>query len=382
MKAYFQLTLAQLKLFIRNRQTLIFSLLFPVFFMFVFGFLFNSNNSMSLDAAIIDQDRTEASQTLARGFEQTGVLLMQNYENEEAALEALKHSDIGVVIVIPQGYGDHLKQFTDNAQNTDRAKNTQDTSASVQSAQIHLYYDQTNLTTASVAKAAVNGVADGVSKQLAHFTPAITVQEEGVQALNLAYIDFVVPGIVAMMIMTNNLNMVAGQIASWRERGVLRRMQSTTLRASTFIAAQISARLVLSGLQTIILLLIAQFVFDVQVAGSWLLLLFFVIIGTLAFMSIGFIVASLAKTPESANPIAGMISFPMMFLGGVFFPIKSMPEFLQPIVNVLPISHLSTALRQVMNVGGSIASLSTEAIVLGCWMIAAFLVASITFKWE
>ncbi|TCZ73590.1 ABC transporter permease [Paenibacillus albiflavus] len=381
MKAYLNLTLAQLKLFIRNRQTLGFSLLFPIFFMFVFGYLFNSNNSISLDAAVIDQDRTEASKRLMDEFERSGILHITKYENEDAALIALKNNEINLVLVIPADYNDELKQFTEKVvQNHNQSSIS--TAPDVQAAHIRMYYDQSNVATAGIAKTTVAAIVDGISKQIVHFQPAITIDEQGIQSLNLAYIDFIIPGIVAMMIMSNNLNMVAGQIASWRERGVLRRMQSTTLRASTFIAAQISARLILSSVQTFILLLIGHFVFDVQVRGSWLVLLLFVILGTLAFMSIGFIVASLAKTPESANPIAGLISFPMMFLGGVFFPIKNTPEFLQPVVHALPISHLSTALRQVMNTGADLIALSTEAMVLGCWMIAAFALASIIFKWE
>jgi ABC-2 type transport system permease protein len=185
-----------------------------------------------------------------------------------------------------------------------------------------------------------------------------------------------------MMIMSNNMNGVAGQIAAWRERGILRRMQGTTLKASTFIAAQITARLMLNGLQALLVLVIAQLIFGVDVRGSWLTLITFVILGTLAFMAIGFIIAGIAKTPESAAPIAGFLSFPMLFLGGVFFPIKNMPEFLQPIVGVLPISHLSHALREVMNVGASFLTLGTETLILGCWVLGAFIVASYTFKWE
>jgi ABC-2 type transport system permease protein len=208
------------------------------------------------------------------------------------------------------------------------------------------------------------------------------VQNQGVQSLKLKYIDFLVPGIVAMMIMSNNLNGVAGQIASWRERGILRRMQSTPLSASTFIAAQITARLMLNGLQAVIVLLVGSLIFGTQVNGSWALLLLFVVLGTLAFMAIGFIVAGLAKTPESAGPIAGFISFPLLFLGGVFFPIKNMPEFLQPIIKLIPITHLTNALRQVMNVGADLTTLWPEATILGGWLIVAFVVASFTFKWE
>jgi len=71
-----------------------------------------------------------------------------------------------------------------------------------------------------------------------------------------------------------------------------------------------------------------------------------------------------------------------MFLGGVFFPIKNMPEFLQPIVRLLPISHLTTALRQVMNAGAGLTEVGWQALLLGGWLVAAFVIACFTFKWE
>jgi ABC-2 type transport system permease protein len=138
----------------------------------------------------------------------------------------------------------------------------------------------------------------------------------------------------------------------------------------------------LNGLQAMIVLGVAWAAFGIEVRGSWLTVIAFVTLGTLAFMAIGFIIAGIAKTPESAGPIAGFLSFPMLFLGGVFFPIKDMPEFLQPIVQILPIAHLSHALRETMNVGASFMDLGMEAIILGCWLVGAFIAASFTFKWE
>lgn len=367
MKAYGQLTLAQLRIFARNRQVLFWSLFFPIFFMVMLGSFLGNGNSVSLSGAVLDQDQSQASGELLSGFQQNPALSLTAHNDEAGALTELKQGDIQFVVVIPKGYEQALAAKA---------------SAGHQAAKLKLYYDETNMATSELSKVAISQIVDGVSKKLTGYVPAIEVEAEGVQALKLKYIDFLVPGIVAMMIMSNNLNGVAGQIASWRERGILRRMQSTTLSASTFIAAQITARLVLNGLQATIVLVVGALFFGTQVNGSWLLLLFFVLLGTLAFMAIGFIVAGLAKTPESAGPIAGFISFPMLFVGGVFFPIKNMPEFLQPIVKLLPISHLTSALRQIMNVGVGLADVGMEAALLGGWMIVAFVVASFTFKWE
>ncbi|MFC0211161.1 ABC transporter permease [Paenibacillus chartarius] len=361
--AYIQLTIAQLRIFSRNRQVLIFTLIFPILLMVALGSFVGRGSSVSLDTIVIDRDQTSQSKSLFSALQGQSALRAEAAGDEAAALDAIKKGEKQFVVVIPQGYGAQV-------------------GAAGGSGKLDVYFDETNSTVAAVGLPVIEQIVDGVSKTITGYKPAVTVERKGVRSLNLTYIDFLVPGIVGMMIMSNNLNGVAGQIASWRERGVLRRMQSTPLRASTFIAAQITARLLLNGIQAMIVLLIGALFFNTQVNGSWLLLIMFVVLGTLAFMAIGFIIAGLAKTPESAGPIAGIISFPLLFLGGVFFPINSMPEAMQSIVKLLPIAHLTSALRQVMNVGAGLTELWPEAALLGGWMIVAFVIASFTFKWD
>ncbi|WP_127582286.1 ABC transporter permease [Paenibacillus koleovorans] len=374
MKAYIQLTLAQLRLFGRNRQVLFWTLLFPVFFMVMLGSFMGKNGGVSLSGIVIDEDRTTASAELMHTLmSQDHLIDFESADNRTDALKALKEGDVQIVAIIRHGYDASLQQHIGPGKGS---------ASSEAAAMVEAHYDETNMTMSQLALTLLSEEVDAVSKKLANYKPVVAVEAFAVESLHLEYIDFLVPGILAMMIMSNNLNGVAGQIASWRERGILRRMQSTTLRSGTFIAAQITARLVMNSLQALIVLVIGSLFFGTQVNGSWLLLFLFVVLGTLTFMSIGFIIAGLAKTPESAGPIAGFISFPMLFVGGVFFPIKNMPEIVQVIVKLLPIAHLSTALRQVMNVGAGIGDLWNEALLLSVWMVAAFLISTFTFKWE
>jgi len=359
--AYRHLTMGQLRLFARNRQMLFFTMLFPILMMVGLGSLIGGGSSISLHGYVINEDGGAASGELAAALLAVESLGMEAADDRNAALEDLRNGDTQLVVIVPAGYGDAV---------------------SAGDAGIEVFYDEKNMTVSQLGVQMVSGVVDGVSKQITGYVPAVTVEASPVESLELRYIDFLVPGIVAMMIMSTNLNGVAGQISSWRERGVLRRMQSTTLSAGTFIAAQITARLVLNGLQAVIVLLIASLVFGTQVNGSWLLLLFYIVLGTLVFMSIGFIIAGTAKTPESAGPIAGLISFPLMFLGNVFFPVQDMPGFLQPLVQALPIVHLSDAMRSVMNAGAGLFELVTPTLVLLGWLVAAFALASRTFRWE
>ncbi|WP_019415050.1 ABC transporter permease [Paenisporosarcina sp. TG20] len=365
MKAYWQLTLSQLRIFLRNRQVLFWTLAFPIFLMVMLGSFLGNGTGISVSIGVVDQDQTMQSKEFFKVLANNDAIRLESSISEEKALDQVKKGDLQLVVIIPKGYEEMMKE-----------------KGNTESFEIPVYYNETNLAFSQVGLTIVSSVVDGISKEKANYTPSIVTDSRGVESLDLKYIDFLVPGILAMMIMSNNMNGVAGQIAAWRERGILRRMQGTTLKASTFIAAQITARLMLNGMQALIVLAVANLVFGISVNGSWLSLITFVILGTLAFMAIGFIIAGIAKTPESASPIAAFLSFPMLFLGGVFFPIRDMPDYLQPIVNVLPISHLSHALRETMNVGTPFMDLGSNALILGCWLVGAFIIASYTFKWE
>lgn len=364
MRAFYQLTLAQLRLFIRNRQALIWIMLFPFFFMFIFGLLFENDRPTTYTLSIVDLDQSSVSKQIKQTFHRQEIFKISADQQINTAQEKLKNGKIDLLVVFPKNFS---KKLTNKQQLP---------------TSIDVYYNNKNMAQARTALTIMEGNIDAVSKKMTQYQPVIKAETKEISGLSLTYLDFLVPGIIAMQIMSNNMNGVAGQIASWRERGVLRRMQGTTLTASTFIASQITARLVLNGFQALLLLLIGYFLFDVSIHGSIANVILFIILGTLTFMSIGFIIASLAKTPESAGPIAGFLSFPLMFLGGVFFPISNMPTYLQPIVHALPISHLSTALREIMNVGAPLTELLPEVGWLCAWLIVGFVIATRLFKWE
>jgi len=266
MKAYIQLTVSQLRVFSRNRQVLFWTLMFPVFLMVMLGSFVGGGGGVSYAGALINLDKSTQSIQLTDALLKLETVQFESDRTEEEALDALRNGELELVVIIPVGYGESL-------------------SAGISAAEIKAIYDQTKTMQSEVALLALSQTVDSLSKAIVQYEPVVVVKTEGIQSLQLEYIDFLVPGIVAMMIMSNNLNGVSGQIASWRERGILRRMQSTPLQASTFIAGQITARLVLNGLQATVVLLIASLIFDTQVNGSWALLMLFVILGTLTFMA-------------------------------------------------------------------------------------------------
>jgi ABC-2 type transport system permease protein len=363
MKAYWQLVRAQLLLFFRNKNTVIWSFFLPVLMMLGLGlFLGDGGSQISLRAGVVDLDQSALSEEWKQNlFRQEAVKPASGSEAE--LMKKLKSGDIDFVVKIEKG-------FEQAYQTKQSAK------------KVLIYMDPVNKTKAGMARMLVDQTVDAMNKEKTRFQPVILTDVVSIQSRTLSYIDFLVPGILSLMMMSNNLNGVAATIASWRERGILRRMQGTPLKSSTFIAGQMTARILLNAVQVIVVLLVAFFLFDVHVYGSWGTLILLIFLGTLTFMSMGFIVASLSKTPESAAPIAGLISFPMIFVGGIFFPVRDLPGILQSVVQVIPIVHLTDALRGVMNDGLALGQLMVPASILLAWAAGSFAIAAWTFQWD
>ena len=108
MKGYWKLTLTQLRIFLRNRQVLFWTLAFPIFLMVMLGFFLGNGNGMSVSIGIVDQDQSLQSKEFLSVVKKSEVIELQKENSEDKAFEQLKKGDIQLVVVIPKGYGDSL----------------------------------------------------------------------------------------------------------------------------------------------------------------------------------------------------------------------------------------------------------------------------------
>jgi ABC-2 type transport system permease protein len=209
--------------------------------------------------------------------------------------------------------------------------------------------------------------------------PLVVVEE--VAGRNLGYIDFLVPGILGLTVMQLGLFSVAFGFVQLKTTGTLRRLFATPTSPGYFLGAQVSSRLIIAIVQVLILLGVGL-AFGVQLVGSILVVLALAVVGSIVFLAMGFGVAGWAKNENQAAPVANLISLPMMFLSGSFFPREAMPEFLQQVTRFLPLTYLNDALRAVINDGAGLDVIGTDVIGLAVWAVIAFAIATRLFKWE
>lgn len=161
----------------------------------------------------------------------------------------------------------------------------------------------------------------------------------------LRQIDFVVPGVLGLGLMWQGI-FAAIPLAAQRELGVLRRLGVTPAPHHTVVIAQIAARLVVALAQAALIFGAAALLFGVQFQALAAVVAV-VMLGALVFVTLGYAIAALAPTQPAAHGVAQVVSMPMVFLAGAFFPVNAMPGFLQPLVLLMPLTYLADALRQV-----------------------------------
>jgi ABC-2 type transport system permease protein len=359
-EVFWHLFVASGKTFIRDRTAVFFSLFLPLVIMLIFGVL-NFGAAAELEVGIVDEAGTASSQGMTAAFGEVPILTISEGSRDEE-LAALEEGDRAVVVVFPAGW-ELVPPGSDGFVPLTAFTNE----ATAQEGQTALL-----VVNAVVAQALVT--AGGGSPE-----PLVVVEE--VAGRDLGYIDFLVPGILGLTIMQLGLFSVAFGFVQLKTTGTLRRLFATPTSPNYFLGAQVSSRLLIAIVQVLILLAVGIW-FGVQLVGSIFVVLALSIVGSVVFLAMGFGVAGWAKNENQAAPVANLISLPMMFLSGSFFPREAMPEFLQEVTKFLPLTYLNDALRAVINDGAGLDVIGPDIIGLAIWAIISFVIATRLFKWE
>jgi ABC-2 type transport system permease protein len=360
MKAFKKLLVADFKQFFRDRTAVFFTFAFPILIMVIFGLVFSDEGDITYKIGLVNEDNSVIGDNISGVLQEIPVFEVTE-GNLDDKLKELEDGDISAVIVIPTGVSQSV--------------------AIGQTADIIIYYDPSQTTSSQIILSVLDQTINEINRQITQQPVLLELAEESIQSQTLRSVDYLVPGIVAMSAMFLGLFGSLG-LVEWREKKILKRFGATPLHRSTMIYSQIVYRLILALVQTVILIAIAFFLFNVQVLGNWFLLFGLVILGTLVFISLGYLVVSRVKTVEGAMPIIQLVQFPMLFLSGIFFPLELMPDFMRPIVEALPLTFLGDSLRQVMVDATPYHPMGLDVAVLVGWLVVCMVLSIRFFKWE
>ncbi len=352
-----QLAIVFMKIFWRDRRSIFFSLFFPIVFMTVFA-LASSRDQAAIPLGIINDSGSQLAVDFSQQliddprFDVSG--------GEEARLrEELVAGDQTLLLVIPEG-------FSENSEGTE----------------LRVIVDAAQVQQLSLIMPVLEQTLLSIEREFRDIELMFSIAIEDVQARSQRYIDFLLPGLMAFTLMQLSIAGSGFNIVEYRRKGILKRLFVTPIHPGDFIIAIVLARMAIVLVQLSILILFAALLLDVRIIGNFASYYLVVVLGTFIFLCIGFCLGSIAKTQESIGAIGNLVIMPQIFLSGVFYPIESMPEFIQPVAYVLPLSFVSTGMREIANAGASLMEILPSMLGIAVWLVLAFVLATRMFVWK
>ena len=207
-------------------------------------------------------------------------------------------------------------------------------------------------------------------------------KEERVVEQGARYIDFLVPGLIGMNLMSTGMWSISFSVVNARLRKLLKRFLATPMRKTHYLFSQFLSRLVFMVMEVTVVAVFAGLVFDVGIRGSVFAFTVTCLLGAAAFSGVGLLTSSRAMTLEAISGLINVVMMPMWICSGVFFSYERFPDAVIPIIRALPLTALNDALRAVMNDGYGLLQIAPQLLNLAIWTIITSVVGLKIFRWS
>jgi ABC-2 type transport system permease protein len=346
---------ASLKMIVRDRRTMVFSLFVPLLFTVIFGLQdFGGKQHAKVTVVPAAGSVTAFQQRTIAGLRRDTAFRVTVTPDLGAAKKKLHDGKTDLVLALP----------------------------AVPGSGVTAYYKPEN-THNDFALGSIQRFVDGMNLRLAGVTsPPLPLTQRAIEAKDTNYYDFLLPGLIAWSVLNLSIIGMAIAVTRFREQQILKRILATPLGPGKFVLAQVGARVLLSIVQAAIVIFVAVNYFNAHVKGDPVWLFFYVALGSLVFLNIGFAIAGRSKTTDSAQALSQMITLPMVFLSGVFFPTSGLPPVLEQIVKLLPLTPLTTALRKISLDGDPVIRTYPQLALLLAWLVVSFFIARQSFSFS
>jgi ABC-2 type transport system permease protein len=353
---------------LRDPRSLSIMFLMPVIQLILLGYTATTDVD-HLPTAVLDQDRSPQSRELVDAYRASNYFDILFYAATEEELGRLiDEGEAKAGILIPAGYGRDL---------------TADNEAS-----IAFVIDGSLPSVASTAFSAAQTVAQAQSTALIERLYNIDVEaESGIDVRarvwynpDMKSANFMIPGLIAMILQVQSTLLTALSIAQEKEEGTIEQLIVTPLRSIELIVGKVLPYVAVSLFNLLEVLFIGVLWFGVPVHGSVLLLLALGVLALLVSLGIGLLGSTIARTQQEAIFLIFFLMLPFIFLSGFFFPIEAMPRVLQWISYLIPLRYLLVITRGIILKGAGITILWEQALALLLFAAAMLVLAASRFR--
>jgi ABC-2 type transport system permease protein len=353
--------------YLRNRFGLFFGIIFPVILILIFGAIFSSNTN-AVNVYVQNQDtgpfaspQMNIAQQFLTSLSSSGTIKLTMVPASEDFSKYLAAHSASDGIIIPENFSaNYLAGQQVNV----------------------LVYGNPTSSTSIIVSGTVNGVINyfNLNYYKQNATPIISVTQTTVNTQQTKYIDFLVPGLIGFAILISPMFSMVNISSEYKKTKIFKQLSLTPLTKIEWLISKVMWYIVLGTFSFLLMVGVGIFLYGAHITLTvWLIP--FLILGPLLFCALGMLVGTVTKNPETAGVIGNIVTFPMMFLSGTFFPINIMPQYLQSIAHVLPLFYIIEGLNNVMVYGNYMGALIDLAVVAVITAVI-FVLAVRLFKWR
>ncbi len=354
-----------LQTFMREKSALFFTFFFPVMLMVLFGFIFSESEQSTYDIHLQDLDDTEFSHNLTNILDSVKSINIKEVSKDTDVDKYMKDNKINFLVIIPDGYGETINR-----------KFSIDPNATIN---LTVKYDP-SVSSTGVKFSLLNSVLQEVNKGLAGASDTIYLEDDSIVSESFDYIEFFIPGVIGLTVMTTVVfNIIFGEMEN-KQKGIIRKLSTTPITRGEWIFSNMVFQLFLALCSTTIILLVGYLVFGAMLHIN-IMVPIILILEAFGFSGLAMLVTKMVKEASSASAIGNLITFPMMFLSGSFFPVESMPDFLKGVALVLPLYYVNEGLREAMLFNDVIAAVP-HALVLMVFAAIVFIAGVFLTSWK
>ncbi|MEM0075660.1 MAG: ABC transporter permease [Nitrososphaerota archaeon] len=345
--------------YLRNKEGFFFALVFPVILILLFGAIFSGSGHNSITVYALNEDRGPLGTSFLQTLNQTGAIRVVSVPSNASFPDYLLKHSYSQGILIPSSFSNSI--YSRNEAN------------------IILYSNPADSST-QIVSGVVNTVAEGFNLRLSNSSSLISISQKSVNESSPSYIDFLIPGLIGFTVLTSPMFSMVNLSAEYKKSKFFKQLSLTPLTKGEWLTSKILWYVILSLVAFILMTATGTFLFGARVQITpWVFP--FIILGSLLFVSLGMLVGTITKSIESAGVIGNIITFPMMFLSGTFFPLSIMPDWLAKLAHIFPLYYIIEGLTSTMvydNLKSTIFDLAIVAFL--CIIISVAAVGA--FKWR
>ena len=358
--------------FTRTRIGLFFSLIFPIILILLFGAIFAGGNGGPISVYVQNKDSGYSGQYIGQVFisalNKTNTIKPVMVDNSLDFKQYLLSHSSSAGIFIPNDFSQtYLSRQPGN----------------VTPVNVTVYSNPAD-TSSVIILTVVNGVVNGFNLQAECTSPpcasVIGLNQASITSESAKYIDFLVPGLIGFSVLTSPMFSMVNITSDYKKSKFFKQLSLTPLTRTEWLTSKMLWYTFLSILSFLLMTTVGTYLFGAHISIS-ILILPFLVLGPLFFVSLGMLVGTVSKSVESAAVVGNLITFPMMFLSGTFFPVSQMPAYLQNVAHVLPLFYVIDGLNQVM-VYNNVGPMLVDVVVLLVASAIVFALAVSLFKWR